>query len=82
MQLGAWQIVRTPPGSAKIPGTNSESTALRGNIEAATVAIERLRKLAQVTGEHAKLKSDRPWHPQKSWRDMQKNPPETGREGR
>ena len=56
--------------------------ALQGNIEAATVAIERLRKLAQATGEHAKLKSDRPWHQQKSWRDMQKNPPETGREGR
>ena len=60
------------PGRRKSPGTNSESAALHGNIEAATVAIERLRKLAQVTGEHAKLKSDRPWHQQKSWRDAQK----------
>ena len=64
------------PGRRKSPGTNSEGAALHGNIEAATVAIERLRKLAQITGEHAKLKSDRPWHQQKSWRDMQKNPPE------
>jgi len=70
------------PRERKPPGTNAESTVLRGNIEAATVAIERLRKLAQITGEHAKLKSDRPWNQQKSWRDMQKNPPETGREGR
>jgi len=62
------------PGRRKSPGTNSESTALHGNIEAATLAIERLRKLAQVTGEHAKLKSDRPWHQQKSWRDAQKGP--------
>ncbi len=59
------------PSGRKSPGTNSASTALHGNIEAATLAIERLRKLAQITGQHAKLKSDRPWHQQQSWRDMQ-----------
>jgi hypothetical protein len=60
------------PRNRKSPGTNAESTAPQANIEAATLAIGRLRKLAQTTGEHAKLKSDRPWHQQKSWRDMQK----------
>jgi hypothetical protein len=60
------------PGERKSPRTSAASTALRGNIEAATLAIGRLRKLAQITGEHVKLKSDRPWHQQESWRDMQK----------
>jgi hypothetical protein len=50
------------PGERKSPRASAESTALRGNIEAATLAIGRLRKLARITGEHAKLKSDRPWH--------------------
>ena len=57
------------PRERKSPGTNVESTALQANIEAATLAIGRIRKLAQITGEHNKLKSDRPWHQQKSWRD-------------
>jgi len=60
------------PRKKKLPGTNAESAALQANIEAATLAIGRLRKLAQITGQHAKLKSDRPWHQQKSWRDAQK----------
>jgi hypothetical protein len=60
------------PRKGKSPGTNVEGTALQANIEAATLAIGRLRKLAQITGQHAKLKSDRPWHQQKSWRDAQK----------
>ena len=55
------------PRKRKSPGTNAENTALRANIEAATLAIGRLRKLAQTTGQHAK-----PWHQQKSWRDAQK----------
>ena len=60
------------PRKRKPSGTNAESAHLQGNIEAATLAIGRLRKLAQITGEHAKLKSDRPWHQQNSWRDAQK----------
>jgi hypothetical protein len=56
----------------KPPGRNAESTALRGNIEAATLAIGRLGKLAKITGKGATRKSDRPWHQQKSWRDAQK----------
>jgi hypothetical protein len=54
------------------PGTNAESTAPQGNIEAATLAIGRLGKLARNPGRRATLKSDRPWHQQKSWRDAQK----------
>jgi hypothetical protein len=56
----------------KLPGSDAESTALRGNIEAATLAIGRVGKLAQITGKGATRKSDRPWHQQKSWRDAQK----------
>ncbi len=57
------------PGERKSRRTNVESTALHANIEAATLAIGRLRKLAQITGQSATLKSDRPWHQQKPWRD-------------
>jgi hypothetical protein len=60
------------PRKRKWSGAKVESTALEANIEAATLAIGRLRKLAQTTGEHTKLKSDRPWHQHKSWRDAQK----------
>ncbi len=60
------------PRKRKSPGTKAEGTALQANIEAATLAIGRIRKLAQIKGEHNKLKSDRPWHQQKSWRDVQK----------
>src|SRR6266705_1864466 len=60
------------PRERKPPGTNAESTALRGNIEAATLAIGRLGKLARIMGKGATPKSDRPWHQQKSWRDAQK----------
>src|SRR5882672_4167949 len=55
------------PRKGKSPATNAESTALQANIEAATLAIGRLRELAQATGQYAK-----PWHLQKSWRDRQK----------
>ena len=67
------------PRGRKPSGTNAESAALRGNIEAATLAIGRLGKLAKITGEGATRKSDRPWHQQKSWRDAQKRPDGTGR---
>jgi len=60
------------PRERKSPGTNAESTVLQGNIEAATLAIGRLGKLAQITRQRAILKSDRPWHQQKSWRNAQK----------
>ena len=50
------------PRERKPPGTNAESAAFRGNIEAATLAIGRLRKLARTTSQHATPKSDRPWH--------------------
>jgi|SRR6266850_1606217 len=59
------------PGERKSPATNA-GTPLQANIEAATLAIGRLRKLAQTTGQHATPKGDRPWHQQKSWRDAQK----------
>jgi len=62
------------PRKRKPPGTNAESTAHRGNIEAATLAIGRLGKLARNTGKGATPKSDRPWHPQRPWRDAQKRP--------
>ena len=62
------------PRERKPAGTNMESPALRANIEAATRAIGQLRKLAQITGQRATLKSDRPWRPQKSWRDARKDP--------
>jgi hypothetical protein len=58
------------PRKTKPMGTNAESAALRGNIEAATLAIGRLGKLARITGKGAA--GDRPWHQQKSWRDAQK----------
>ena len=60
------------PGDRKSPGTNAESTALQANIEAATLAIGRLRELARATGQRAAPKRGRPWHQQKSWRDAQK----------
>jgi len=50
------------PREKTSPGTNAESAALQGNIEAATLAIGRLRKLAQTTSQRAPPKSDRPWH--------------------
>ncbi|TMH82072.1 MAG: hypothetical protein E6H45_15760 [Betaproteobacteria bacterium] len=50
------------PREKKSPGMNAESAALQGNIEAATLAIGRLRKLAQTTSQRATPKSDRPWH--------------------
>src|SRR5712664_1484964 len=59
------------PGERKSPGTDA-GTALQANIEAATLAIGRLRKLAQTTGRRAAPKAERPWHQQKSWRDAQK----------
>src|SRR5205809_7787865 len=46
----------------KSPGTSAERAPLQGNIEAATLAIGRLRKLAQTTSQRATPKSDRPWH--------------------
>ena len=60
------------PRERKPPVTNAESAALRGNVEAATLAIGRLGKLAQTTGKGATPKGDRPWHQQKPWRDAQK----------
>jgi len=59
------------PRQRELPG-NVESTAFRANIAAANLAIGRLREFAQVTGQLATLKKDRPWHQQKSWRDAQK----------
>jgi len=50
------------PREKKSPGANAENPALQGNIEAATLAIGRLRKLAQTTSRRATPKSDRPWH--------------------
>ena len=69
------------PRERKPAGTNEESTALRANIKAATQAIGQLRKLAQLTGQRATLKGDRPWRLQKSWRDARKDPRETGSGG-
>jgi hypothetical protein len=66
------------PRERKPAGTNGESTALRANIKAATQAIGQLRKLAQITGQRATQKSDRPWRHQKSWRDARKDSRETG----
>lgn len=60
------------PRKRKSPGMKAESAALQADIEAATLAIGRLRKLAQITGQQTKPKRDRPWHQQKSWRDVQK----------
>ena len=59
------------PGERKSPATNA-GAALQANIEAATLAIGRLRELARTTGDRAAPKGDRPWHQQKSWRDAQK----------
>ena len=59
------------PGERKSPGTDA-GTALQANIEAATLAIGRLRELARTTGQHATPKGERPWHQRKSWRDAQK----------
>ena len=49
------------PREKKSPGTNAERAALQGNIEAATLAIGRLRKLAQTTSRRSTPRSDRPW---------------------
>jgi hypothetical protein len=46
------------PRGRKPSGTNAESAALRGNIEAATLAIGRLAKLARATGYRATPKSN------------------------
>src|ERR1700716_59413 len=59
------------PDERKSPGTDA-GTALQANVEAAILAIGRLRELARTTGQHATPKGDRPWHQQKSWRDAQK----------
>jgi hypothetical protein len=59
------------PGDRKSPGTDA-GTALQANIEAATLAIRRLRELARTTGQRAAPKGEGPWHQQKSWRDAQK----------
>jgi hypothetical protein len=59
------------PGERKSPGTDA-GTALQANIEAATLAIRRLRELARTTGQRAAPKGEGPWHQQKSWRDAQK----------
>jgi len=56
--------------------------ALQGNIEAATLAIGQLRKLAQIAGQRDKPRSDRPWHQQKSWPDARKRSSGTGPAGR
>ena len=69
------------PRRRKPAGRIGESTALRANIEAATRAIGQLRKLAQITGERATLKSDRPWRHQKSWRDAREDPRDTDTAG-
>jgi len=60
------------PRKRKWSGAKADTTALQADVDAATMAIGRLRKLAQVTGQRTKLRSDRPWHQQKSWRDAQK----------
>lgn len=62
------------PRERRPAGTNVGSTSLRANIEAATRAIGQLRKLAQITGQRATLKSDRLWRRQESWRDARKDP--------
>jgi hypothetical protein len=59
------------PGERKSPGTDA-GMALQANIEAATLAIGRLRKLAQTTGRLVTPRGERPWHQQESWRDAQK----------
>jgi len=58
------------PGERKSPGTDA-GAALQANIEAATLAIGRLRELARTTGHRTAPTGDRPWHQQQSWRDMQ-----------
>jgi hypothetical protein len=45
------------PRGRKPSGTNAESAALRGNIEAATLAIGRLGKLARATGYRARQRA-------------------------
>ncbi len=69
------------PGERKSPEAKM-GTALQGNIEAATLAIGQLRKLAQIAGQRDKPRSDRPWHQQKSWRDARKRSSGTGPAGR
>ena len=69
------------PGERKSPEAKM-GTALRGNIEAATLAIAQLRKLAQIAGQRDKPGSDRLWHQQKSWLDAQKRSSGTGHAGR
>src|SRR5260370_8430646 len=50
------------PGERKSPGANP-GTALQADIEAATLAIGRLREFARTPGRHATLKVDHPSHP-------------------
>lgn len=52
----------------RIQETAVEDT-LPANIAAATGAIERLRRLAQLTGQRAMLKGKRTAQLQRSWRD-------------
>jgi len=60
------------PRERKSRRTNGESTALQANVEAATLAIGRLGKLAQISRQRATLKSNRARREERSWRDSQK----------
>ena len=51
------------------PETAIGDTARPANIAAAIGAIERLRRLARVTGQRARLKGKRTAQLQRSWRD-------------
>lgn len=53
----------------RIQETTVEDTALPANVAAATGAIERLRRLARLTGQRAMLKGKRTAQLQRSWRD-------------
>ena len=53
----------------RAPETGVEDTALPANVAAATAAIERLRRLARLTGQRAMLQGKRTAQLQRSWRD-------------
>jgi hypothetical protein len=53
----------------RTPETAIGDTGRPANVAAAIGAIERLRKLARVTGQHATLKGKRTAQLQRSWRD-------------
>ena len=53
----------------RTPETAVEDSALPSEIAAATGAIERLRRLARLTGQRAMLKGKRTAQLQRSWRD-------------